>query len=368
MIKKALILEFVVTILVGLFLLKRFFYEPKKFFPESVSLSPSAPVITKKLQFTPSLPSLNQIFNDDHEWMATLSAERVRVLIATGDVIPARSVNFQATKRNNFRWPFEKTADVLKKADITLINLESPLVKDCPLTNEGMIFCGDLRHLEGLVYAGVDVANLANNHLGNYGEEGIKSTVNLLKSASILSTGLSGLIFKDIGGVRFAFLGYNEIGHSESMLSWMNEEKIVSEIKEARKQADVIIVSFHWGVEYTEQPSDRQRQLAHLAIDVGADLIIGNHPHWIQPVEIYKNKLITYAHGNFVFDQMWSEKTKQGVVGRYTFYDDKLIDVEFLPIFIEDYGQPHFLELEERNKILQEMKQASLKLFSVDDK
>ena len=365
MIKKALILEFIITILIAVFLLKRFFYEPKNFLPESISLSPSAPTITEKPLFTPSFPTLNQIFQDDHTWIATLSAERTRTLIATGDVIPARSVNFQATQRNNFKWSFEKTADILRSADLTLINLESPLINDCLLTNEGMIFCGDPRHLEGLKYAGVDVANLANNHLGNYEEKGIQSTINLLKTADILSTGTLETIIKDIRGVRFAFLGYNEIGHSEPMLSWVDKEKITQEIKEAKQRTDIIIVSFHWGIEYTDQPTKRQQDLAYLAIDAGADLIIGNHPHWIQPVEIYKDKLITYAHGNFIFDQMWSEKTKQGVVGYYTFYDDQLIDVEFLPILIEDYGQPYFLEGEAKQSILEEMKNASFNLSSL---
>ena len=366
MIKKALILEFIVTILIGVFLLKRFFNEPKKFFPEFVNVLSPVPTIFEKSQFQPHFPSLNNIFQDNHSWTATLSAERMRTLIATGDVIPARSVNFQTVQRNNFKWPFEKTADILRQADLTLINLESPLIKDCPLTNEGMIFCGDSRHLEGLKYAGVDVANLANNHLGNYKEEGIQSTIDLLKTTDILSTGTSEMIIKDIRGVRFAFLGYNEIGHSEPMLSWVDKEKITQEVKEAKTQANIVIVSFHWGVEYVEQPTERQRGLAHLAIDSGADLIIGNHPHWIQPVEIYKNKLIIYAHGNFIFDQMWSEKTRQGVVGKYTFYDNELIDVEFLPILIEDYGQPYFLEDAEKQSILEEMQKASFTLSVVN--
>jgi poly-gamma-glutamate synthesis protein (capsule biosynthesis protein) len=92
-----------------------------------------------------------------------------------------------------------------------------------------------------------------------------------------------------------------------------------------------------------------------LAIDAGADLVIGNHPHWIQPVELYNGKLITYAHGNFVFDQEWSLETKQGVVGRYTFYDTQLVDVEFLPVLIENYGQPHFLMGAEKQFILDHM-------------
>src|SRR6185437_11714659 len=105
-----------------------------------------------------------------------------------------------------------------------------------------------------------------------------------------------------------------------------------------------------------------QSELAHLAIDSGADLVIGNHPQWIEPAELYKGKLITYAHGNFVFDQMWSEKTEEGIVGKYTFYDKRLIDVEYLPIKIEDYGQPYFLQGTDKQKILDQMKQDSEEL------
>jgi poly-gamma-glutamate synthesis protein (capsule biosynthesis protein) len=123
--------------------------------------------------------------------------------------------------------------------------------------------------------------------------------------------------------------------------------------------ADIIIVAFHWGIEYTDMPSERQKQLAHLAVDSGADLVLGNHPHWIQPVEIYQDKLIVYAHGNFVFDQMWSEKTREGVIGRYVFYDDKLVDAQFIPIYISSYGQPDLAESPRKEKILETMKRSS---------
>ena len=162
--------------------------------------------------------------------------------------------------------------------------------------------------------------------------------------------------------MKFAFLGYNDIGYNQDGISWPDEEKIRLDIIEAKKIADVIIVTYHWGVEYRSQPDERQRYLGHFTIDSGADLVIGNHPHWIQPIEIYKGKLITYAHGNFVFDQEWSLKTKQGVVGKYIFYDSQLIDVEFMPLQIENYGQPNFLTGNEKQEILDEMKMESLRL------
>lgn len=317
----------------------------------------------------PEMPpvSLNTIFNQDHAWVSTISAQKKVTLVATGDVIPARSVNYQATQRNNFKWSFENTADLLKSADLTLINLESPLVQNCPVTQEGMTFCGSEKHLEGLKFAGIDIASLANNHSGNYGQKGTDSTVALLNQAEILTTGLGQPVYKEINGVKFAFLGWSDLGHEGEDLNSPYATDIKNQIQEAKKVADIVVVSMHWGAEYQTQPGLRQKDLAHFEINSGADLIIGNHPHWVQPVEIYQGKLITYAHGNFVFDQMWSEKTKEGVVGKYTFIDKQLIDVEFLPVKIKDYGQPSFLEGAEKQRILNEMKKASQNLAQFTD-
>lgn len=312
--------------------------------------------------FRPHRVSLENIFASDHNWMATLSAERVRTVIATGDVIPARTVNYQTVLRNDYKWPYEKTADFLRSADITFINLETPLIKNCLTTRDGMIFCGSNRQVEGLIYAGVDVASIANNHAGNYGVNGVNETSKHLLDNGILVSGVNGPVVKEVRGVKFAFLGYNDISKNQPGISNVDEEKIKQEIRLAKKAVDVVIVTFHWGAEYQSQPDKRQVELGRLAIDSGADLVIGNHPHWIQPVEIYRGKLITYAHGNFIFDQMWSEKTKQGVLGKYIFYDNSLIDVEYFPIYIKDFGQAMFLEKTEKQNILNEMKLQSEKL------
>lgn len=317
---------------------------------------------TKEKEFKPNLPNLDKIFSDDRNWVATLSAQKLRTIIATGDIIPARSVNYQVISRNDFRWPYLNTANLVRHADITFVNLETPLIKNCPVTQEGMIFCGDFRNIEGLNFAGVDIASLANNHAGNYRVSGVKETVKLLNDNGIDVTGINGPQVKVIRGINFAFLGYNDITVPQVGIANTDEEKIKKEITQAKQIADVVVVTFHWGVEYRDQPDDRQIYLGHLSIDAGADLVIGNHPHWIQPVEIYQDKLITYAHGNYIFDQMWSEKTKLGVIGRYTFFDNKLIDVQYLPIYIEDYGQARFLEGIERKEILEYMKNESLKL------
>ncbi|MCL5411356.1 MAG: CapA family protein [Patescibacteria group bacterium] len=295
--------------------------------------------------------------------LAKFDPKKLTTIIVTGDIIPARSVNYKMTTYNNFRYPFEKTVDFLKSGDLTFSNLESPLTNDCQDTTEGMTFCGNQRFIEGLTYAGIDIVSLANNHSGNYGSEGIKQTEDLLSENKIDYVGAGNTIIKEIHGVKFAFLAFNGVGN------YFDQEEIKGKIHAARKASDVVIVAPHWGKEYVSIPEsspgvapDDPKEIAHLIVDAGADLVIGNHPHWAQGVEIYKDKFIAYAHGNFIFDQMWSQETREGVVGKYTFYDKKLINVKFYPVLIEDYSQPHFLSDQEGDLILERMRQASEKI------
>ena len=362
MVKKVIIIEtLAILILLGIDFLPKFLPLPasqsQKIIVREI-FTPPSPTIQPQ-QYDAQAVSLQSIFALDHTWVATLSAERKRVVLATGDVMPARHVNILTTKMNNFIWPFEKTKDVLRMADITLINLETPLIKNCPFSDGGFTFCGDERNVEGLVAAGGDIADMANNHAGNYGYEGIVNTTQLLNNSGILPIGQGHPSYKNIRGITFGFLAYNDIGGIQKGIAWADENKIQQDITDAKNHADIVIVEFHWGTEYTDQPNDRQKKLGLLTIDAGADLIIGNHPHWIQSIEVYNGKLIAYSHGNFVFDQEWSLKTKQGVVGKYTFYDKTLIDVEFLPMLIEDYGQPSFLEGNAKHEILNHMRSAS---------
>lgn len=306
------------------------------------------------------IPDITQgnMFDNDTSWTATLPAEFITSVLVTGDIIPARSVNSQVLKYNDFSWPYLKTADITQNADITFADLETPLIKNCPVTNEGMIFCGDSRNVSGLKFAGIDVVTMGNNHAGNWGEEGVSETVAHLKENGIQATGLqdNNLIIIEKNGVKFAFLGFNDISSPQPGVAAADFEQIKTDIKKAKEEADYVIVQFHWGAEYRDTPDSRQIELGRFAVDSGADLVIGNHPHWIQPIELYKGKLITYAHGNYIFDQMWSQETREGVLGKYIFYKNKLIDVEYTPFQIDDYGQAKpVVEDAQKKKILQKL-------------
>lgn len=307
--------------------------------------------------------SLASIFDTPPD-LKGIDPKRMVTMAVTGDVIPARNVNEQVITRNDFLWPFRPTIDYLKSADLLFTDLEAPLVAGCARFNAGFKpFCGDPRFIEGLTYAGVSVANLSNNHLTNYGQPGTDSTIKLLTDHGIQPAGLGLIAHLTIKGVRFAFLGFNGVG------AHIDPVELKREIALARPTADVVVVQFHWGQEYVLTPRstgdsiapDDPKVIGHLAVDDGADLVIGNHPHAVQGVEIFKGKLITYAHGNFVFDQMWTpdpgqEDPRNGVIGKYTFVDRKLAAVSYQPIRIFEYGQPRFLTGAEGAAVMARMK------------
>jgi poly-gamma-glutamate capsule biosynthesis protein CapA/YwtB (metallophosphatase superfamily) len=346
---------FIAILLLFLTLLGLSLFSPVSYPPVPIASVAVPPTSTPRIAYIPRPPTLDTIFSPSRDWVATLSAEQVRTIVATGDVLVARQVNIHVQESQDPNWPFEKTAPLLRDADIAFINLETPLISNCPLKNSGFQFCGEASNVQGLLYAGIDVVNIANNHASNYGREGVLETHAVLGSNGLLVSGINGPVYTTIRGITFAFVGYNEV-NTQLGIAHVVPELIASEVAQAKNTADIVVVQFHWGVEYTHQPTRHQRELAHLAIDNGADLIIGNHPHWWQAVELYKEKMITYSHGNFVFDQMWSQETREGVVGRYTFYNNRLITAEFIPIIIYDYGQPQIaVDPVKRDTILSSM-------------
>lgn len=255
-------------------------------------------------------------------------------LITTGDVMLGRAVYLQTLKTHDPLFPFQKTYQLLSSGDMTLVNLENPLVDPCPTTGSGMIFCAPTSQAEALKSAGIDIVNIANNHTKNYGELGYQSTISALTDASIRPSDSQALVVIEKGGMKFGFLGFDLTG------SQWTDAAMIQKLTEAKERVDVLTVSLHWGTEYRVLPTEEQRRLARRMVDHGANLIIGHHPHVVEPVELYQGVPIVYSHGNFVFDQMWSRETRQGIVGRFVFQGQKLVSYDFTPVFIATIGQP----------------------------
>ncbi|HXA29600.1 MAG TPA: CapA family protein [Candidatus Angelobacter sp.] len=274
-----------------------------------------------------------------------IDASRLRLMVVTGDMIPARESGHAIRLRGDWNYPLAATRDILAGGDVTFANLESPLLPSCPDIVTGFTFCADARFAAALQSAGVRVVNVANNHSTNQGQSGLDQTVQVLQAHAMQVTGFSRVVTVDVRGLRFGFVGMNLVG------SKLDPAAMQELIAKARAESDVVVIQFHWGREYETYPQpaagiapDDPKQVGRLAVDAGADIVIGNHPHCVQGSEVYKGHLITYAHGNFIFDQHWSVGTQQGVIGKYWFDGTRLVGVQYVPVRINGDDQPRPLD------------------------
>jgi len=278
-----------------------------------------------------------------------------------GDILAARAIEL-AMRKNGYDYPFLKIVDKLQDADITFANLETPLIGTATSgkTTVGgtTVFRGDIAFADALKKAGIDIVSLANNHMKDQGEKGLLSTLTTLDTVGIRHAGAGknladarGLEIVETQGVRVGYLAYNDADvvpesyhakDTQSGTNIMNIEKVRLDVALARSQVDVLIVSMHSGTEYiTTHPNSRQTAFAYAAVDAGADLIIGHHPHVLQPMEIYKGKYIFYSLGNFIFDQPWPDTKESSLLNvKITFNTAGSIDTiapHITPLIIQNF-------------------------------
>lgn len=283
-------------------------------------------------------------------------------LIAVGDIMLSRTVDDKIKKYQDYKYPFLKTADLSAAADLTFGNLETPVTPGRRIDAYEMVFRSDPEVVEGLNYAGFDVLSLANNHIMNFGTAGLQDTLKYLDEAGIGHTGAGNNkaearvpVIKEAQGVKFAFLAYSYASAASDAgagTAPMNIEEMQEDVKTAKEQADFVIVSMHAGAEYVFTPNAQQTSFARSAVDAGAILVIGHHPHVVETMEKYQDGYIFYSLGNFVFDQMWSQETKEGLVAEIIFDQGGILDFRFYPVVIEDYAQPRFANEQESERIL----------------
>lgn len=288
------------------------------------------------------------------------SPPRERTLLFVGDVMLSRGVGERMRAENDWTFPFQQIAETLAAADLTFGNLE------CPLSDQGRnrhhlySFRADPRAIEGLTRAGFDVMSLANNHAYDWGAPALLDTQERLRAAGILPVGAGANdleahypVLVDCGGVKLAFLAYVNIEPKEATaapdkpgVAWLEPERVMADIRFARPLADVVIVALHWGVEYATQPQREQVALARQMIDAGADLVVGGHPHVVQPLEPYQGRWIAYSLGNFVFDQK-APGTHRGLMLQVKLTDKQISEVKPIPIVIDRTFQARLAPVEQ---------------------
>jgi poly-gamma-glutamate synthesis protein (capsule biosynthesis protein) len=261
--------------------------------------------------------------------------------VAVGDVLLDRGIRRAIESKGSF-WPVRRVARLIQESDLAMFNLESSLSSEWRPGIGRYRFQGKPEFLEGLSKVGFNVAVVANNHTCDFGPEGFEETLSALDGASIKYTGVMGHpLFIEKKGVRVAILAYTDVLNTTpstcNKLSLADPSSVKTDVESIRDLVDVVIVSYHWGKELGATPDERQRTLAHAAVDSGATLVIGHHPHVLQKTERYKDGFIVYSLGNFLFDNYTEEQSKTALF-KCRIEKGRIISPRFIPLVDKGKG------------------------------
>jgi len=274
---------------------------------------------------------------DDFENSAELPPASLETVEATidmmlfGDVMLGRYVR-EKMNVEGVSYPFQQVSPLFQNKDLVILNLEGPFTTFPPqsLNPNNVTFTFKPDILPMLKEQGVTTVSLANNHTRDYGVDGFNQTKSFLEEEGIDYFGDyfnkdSVSLVKEIHGIKIGFIGYHQF-------SYQNVDLLLAETERLRSKVDWLVVFPHWGEEYqTYSFTPFQQERAYAFIDAGADLVIGAHPHVIQPLEEYKDGLIFYSMGNFIFDQQFSTDVKQGL-GLHLLFTKEGYKIDLIPL------------------------------------
>ena len=264
-----------------------------------------------------------------------------------GDVMLSRYVGKLAREKKDPAWPLRDLAPLLAGADIAFVNLESPFSDRGKPVEEGMLFKAEPEMIAGLELAGIDIVSTANNHARDRDAYGVDYTLDLLAQHGILAVGTAksaeevhkGAVLAR-NGIRFGFLAYTydqtngNRGDRDDRVAMMDPAQMRLDVAGLKQRADVAIVSMHAGNEYSSKPNAQQKQFARAAIEAGASIVVGHHPHVTQPWEAYGGGAIFYSLGNLVFDQFQRAETQKGALAEVVFAGTSLTHAAVLAVDI----------------------------------
>lgn len=285
----------------------------------------------------------------------SFGAESEVNLIAVGDI--------SLETKDNAR-PFDKVKEALSNKDILFGNLETVLSNRGEKAEKAVLLYTLPEKVEYLKDAGFDVLNLANNHIMDMGIEGFNDTLEVLNQNGLATIGVKNKKFNqsytiiERKGIKLGFLGYYEHGFENCrngiFINGIDEDSIVTDIKNLKLKSDIVVVSLHWGIENVFYPSPAQIKCARTLIDAGAALVLGHHPHVVQGIERYKNGLVAYSLGNFQFDCKLvgeiNEKASDSLILSVDISRDGAGNYEIIPVKIKDNFAPYILSKEEKEE------------------
>ena len=306
----------------------------------------------------------------------------VTTLAAVGDIMLGRRVG--ARHRADPGTPLKPLAKRLAGAEITVGNFESTLSAAGSPTQGGDSFAASPRVRSALRAAGFDLLSLANNHVGDYGDNALRQTLASFDSGKIKTVGAGRnlaaarrpvIIERD--GVRVGFLAVDSIGESPAAtrtragtnrlnmpprtgpLNRSHLRRITADIRALDTRVDAVVVLTHWGTQYTHRPESSQRSAARAFADAGADLVIGGHPHWTQGYEMAGSAVVVHSLGNFVFDMDFQTKTREGIFLEVVMWDGTVKAVEPVPYVIDNAFTPRLVRGDRARGILADLWRSS---------
>jgi poly-gamma-glutamate capsule biosynthesis protein CapA/YwtB (metallophosphatase superfamily) len=227
-------------------------------------------------------------------------------------------------EEHGYAYFFSGVKNILTADDYTVANLETTIIDSGVPLEKQFRFRGKPEYLNILLEGNVECVSIANNHSWDYGDSGYAQTCRNLTRYSIDFFGYEKILTKVIRGYTFAFLGQ----------SFFLQDSILSQIKSMRSSVDFIIVVIHWGNERNYQPDKKQKMTGHALINAGADLVVGHHPHVLQPIEKYRGKYIVYSLGNFVFGGNINPREKRTMILQASFRRNEPLSIRQIPCTI----------------------------------
>ena len=266
---------------------------------------------------------------------------------------------------NGAAYFLQNVKSVFEADDLTIVNMEGTLTESDSRQDKTFAFKGPGEFTQILTSGSVETANLANNHSHDYGDQSYTDTINYMEEAGITTFGYDRTAVVDVNGVKVGLVGTYELADGMGC-----EAGMIENIKKVESEgAQVVIVSFHWGMEKENYPNDNQKSLAHSAIDNGADLVLGHHPHVLQGIEKYKGKNIVYSLGNFCFGGNSNPSDKDTMIFQQTFTieNGQLVEDDVTNIIpcsvssVSGYNnyQPTPLEGSEKDRVMQKIEEFS---------
>lgn len=284
--------------------------------------------------------------------------------------------NFNSYLKNeDYGYYFRGVYDVLSNDDITIANLESTFTDETEKAVKTFNFKNTKDYVKVLTEGSVEIVNTANNHTYDYKEKGYLDTIEVLNDANLPYFGYTTYAIEEIKGIKIGFAGFNYYDER-------NYENYITEVDAAfeylnNKKVDLIIFTFHWGIEATYKQTDKQVEVGRYAIDKGADLVLGHHPHRIQGIEKYKGKHIVYSLSNFVFGGHRNPSDKDSFIYQetFTFRDELLTEtkVNIVPVSISGESnlnnyQPVVLNGSEKERVVEKINKYSVNFEWVENK